>query len=542
MTTSANPSSTGKPGPSTRPAGPREIDLTWWLLIAGLTVFVVLLAGAFTIYTLSEVASLEATATAAMGLAATSIIPPTDTAPPPTPTTSPTTITRQETSVVLADTATRAPSPTRTLTPTASDTSRPVTATTRVTATPRPSATATLAPTATATLRPSVTASPTRAGTPTPFVYVVRDGDTLGAIAQVYGLTLDEVLAANPGLANPDNLIVGQTLIVPFASTPAAVRTPATAPDGGSGTPGAGVPRSILEGDLGAAYPLALAGPRVTIHYQPGSFTEVSDPQVVLDNAEEALVLVEQTLGVTFPGTVDVYLAGSLFASPNQALRQRPYPAQRRVFILYDGSGSAAERRYLLAHELTHVVAWHTYGIPGSVLLSEGLATYAGLPYLAEGGFVGYQDFCRALARTNRVPSLAVIENSVQGFLDPVRSLYNYNTGACFVGYLFEQGGAPAFSQVYSASDYQEVYGKSLQSLGESFTLQINSGAFQIGFDPERLVAYYDEVATGYDLLFASANPEQTAYETLDDARLAVVTGNFDGARALLDQFHILTR
>jgi hypothetical protein len=375
----------------------------------------------------------------------------------------------------------------------------------------------------------------------------VRDGDTLGGIALVYGLSNEALLRANPDLANPDNLVVGQTLVIPFAPIATATAgTPssgATAPGPAPGTAAAGgLPRSILEGDLAAGYPLALDGPRVTIHYQPGSFTDDSDPQVVLTNAEDALALVEQRLNVSFPGRLDLYLAGSLFAPPDQALRQRTYPAQRRAFVLYDGSGNAAERRFLLAHEITHIVAWQAYGVPGSLLLSQGLATYAGLPYLAEGGFIPHQDFCRALARTNRLPPLGVIENSVQGFLSPVTNLYNYMTAACFVDDLVAEDGPGPLARVYTNSDYEAAYGRSLQNLSESFSLEMNSGAFQIGFDPDRMVAYYDEVATGYDSLMASPNPDLTAYATLDDARIAVLTGNFDGARALLDQFHVLHR
>lgn len=49
---------------------------------------------------------------------------------------------------------------------------------------------------------------------PTPFVYTVRTGDTLGQIALRYGLTIDEILAANPGL-NAQILSIGQQLQIP---------------------------------------------------------------------------------------------------------------------------------------------------------------------------------------------------------------------------------------------------------------------------------------------------------------------------------------
>lgn len=47
-------------------------------------------------------------------------------------------------------------------------------------------------------------------------VYVVRSGDTLGQIAFVYGISIEDLMAAN-SLTNPDVLDVGQQLVIPEA-------------------------------------------------------------------------------------------------------------------------------------------------------------------------------------------------------------------------------------------------------------------------------------------------------------------------------------
>ena len=55
-------------------------------------------------------------------------------------------------------------------------------------------------------------------------VYVVRSGDTLGQIAFIYNISVEDIMAAN-GLTNPDVLEVGQQLTIPeagFADSPAA--------------------------------------------------------------------------------------------------------------------------------------------------------------------------------------------------------------------------------------------------------------------------------------------------------------------------------
>lgn len=47
-----------------------------------------------------------------------------------------------------------------------------------------------------------------------PITYVVEPGDTATAIARAHGITLDELLALNPAITNPDLLSIGQRLDV----------------------------------------------------------------------------------------------------------------------------------------------------------------------------------------------------------------------------------------------------------------------------------------------------------------------------------------
>lgn len=61
---------------------------------------------------------------------------------------------------------------------------------------------------------PSPTPSPTATPAPTPFVYVVRSGDTLFAIANRFGVTIDQITAAN-GITRQSVLKVGQHLVIP---------------------------------------------------------------------------------------------------------------------------------------------------------------------------------------------------------------------------------------------------------------------------------------------------------------------------------------
>ena len=79
-----------------------------------------------------------------------------------------------------------------------------------------PYLTATLTPTFTATLLNQPTSTPRPTITPTPRTYVVHANDTFLSIAYYYGITLDELVAANPNI-NPALMPIGTNLIIPPA-------------------------------------------------------------------------------------------------------------------------------------------------------------------------------------------------------------------------------------------------------------------------------------------------------------------------------------
>src|SRR6185503_17698031 len=62
---------------------------------------------------------------------------------------------------------------------------------------------------------------------PTPTIYVVKLGDTLGTIAQRFEVTVEALMAAND-ITNPNVLSVGQSLIIPVAGSLPPTAEPAT--------------------------------------------------------------------------------------------------------------------------------------------------------------------------------------------------------------------------------------------------------------------------------------------------------------------------
>jgi hypothetical protein len=86
--------------------------------------------------------------------------------------------------------------------------------------------------TPTPTLLPDQTAAPTPEiilPTPTPLTYTIVAGDTFGAIADRFGIRLDDLMAANPGVS-PNTLSVGITIIIPNAPVSTAMPVPTPAP------------------------------------------------------------------------------------------------------------------------------------------------------------------------------------------------------------------------------------------------------------------------------------------------------------------------
>jgi len=63
---------------------------------------------------------------------------------------------------------------------------------------------------------PSASAAPTEPAQPTQQVYLIKEGDTLSKVASSFGLTLDELLTANPDFRdNPDQIQIGDEIIIP---------------------------------------------------------------------------------------------------------------------------------------------------------------------------------------------------------------------------------------------------------------------------------------------------------------------------------------
>ena len=97
-----------------------------------------------------------------------------------------------------------------------------------------------------ANARPVPKPGPAPTPAPSAVTYVIKRGDTLGAIAARYGIKWQDLYAANRGVigANPNRIFSGQVLTIPGKSAPA----PAPAPAGKTVTQ---VAREVIAGKWG---------------------------------------------------------------------------------------------------------------------------------------------------------------------------------------------------------------------------------------------------------------------------------------------------
>lgn len=446
-----------------------------------------------------------------------------------------------------------------------------------------PSATATVEPVVTVSLPPltetplpEITLEPTP--TPTalitgPFYYTVVAGDSLSGIAARFNVTVDAIIALN-NLAS-DVIYTGQTLIVP-----------AGAPSGDSGGLAANEYRvaegdslesiaaarnvtgqqlrnanfmygdsilpgqklylpdentqpltfnwSELEGNRTLAYPIFYEAGDFTLRYQQNSFPSV-DADAVVTLVRNALANAENLWGVDLTGSFTVYAAGTLFKPDNQHLRGRSFSAARESLFLYDGTGDPADQQYIIAHELTHLYMWNVFGVPSSVMISEGAAVYSGMNTIKNSDHLPLKSICKLLYDAGALPNIA----SELGYSGHNYDMDNYYTAGCFVGYLVEAYNPASIGLVYPNSNYANVYGKKLDQLEKDFELSLSWQQAVAGVDPAAFSAQLAAVSDAYRIFFPAFSPTSAnleKYRLLDHARLELLKGNITASQDYLAQ------
>ena len=85
----------------------------------------------------------------------------------------------------------------------------------------------------TATALPSATVKPG----PTSQVYIVKKNDNMSKIAKKLGFTIEEIMAANPDIKDPNKISEGQQIVIPVAAAGTSAKPSASAKASGSAAP-----------------------------------------------------------------------------------------------------------------------------------------------------------------------------------------------------------------------------------------------------------------------------------------------------------------
>jgi len=81
-----------------------------------------------------------------------------------------------------------------------------------------------------AAIAPSVSIEPTTAPAATPILYTIKKNETLSKIATAHGLTLQQLLDANPTIKNPNKIVEGQQITIPTPDASASDTGPSSSP------------------------------------------------------------------------------------------------------------------------------------------------------------------------------------------------------------------------------------------------------------------------------------------------------------------------
>lgn len=172
---------------------------------------------------------------------------------------------------------------------------------------PQAATSPTSALTATMTLSEGGTATATRlarstpGATPTPESYIVEEGDTLGAIAAQFGVSVEAIQAAN-GIDDPTKLQVGQELIIPVGGVPLSAGASTATPSLAAATPATPVAAATsapsatptpAQAALSGKIVFPVFDPNKSIQGQLGGYDiwmsdpQGSNPQILVPNASQ---------------------------------------------------------------------------------------------------------------------------------------------------------------------------------------------------------------------------------------------------------------
>lgn len=267
-------------------------------------------------------------------------------------------------------------------------------------------------------------------------VYTVRAGDTLSVIARRYGISIDDIVAAN-GLTNRDSIFAGQQLNIPQIGGSAPAPEPAAADMVYTLQRGDSLYRlSLIYGvavdDLLAANDLASPNaiyPGLDVRIPSvGGASAASAPQAPAASASTYTVRPGDTLsriavqqGVTVDGLVaangltrpDRIYAGQVLTLPESGASARPAPAQTATAHVVQRGET------LSAIALRYGVTVHSLAAANNILNTSRI--YAGMVLSIPSAQAGANSVRYASVGSGLCPDVSVTRTGSGYFIRPTR-------------------------------------------------------------------------------------------------------------------------
>lgn len=412
-------------------------------------------------------------------------------------------------------------------------------------------------PPPTETLPPPATETAVPTPTATFITHTIQEGDTLEALSQRYNVSVKAIADAS-NITPLTILQIGDVLNIPVDAQLTTNEPTAESISGGEVEPTADItdllpdpppsnwPPSLIGADVAANYPLTQTSPsgQIIIHYQPDTYP-AQNIIPLIQAIDASWQDIQTQVGKTFPGTIDVYLAGTFFAV-NPALQGRSQSWDKRTFVMVNGAFHPGEEDYIIAHELTHIASMNLLGGAYSTMIHEGMGVHVPQDYLTQkAGYLPHTEICAALIGTPEFKTAVQLHDFTYGpreFGGHIRTFFNYNLSGCFVTYLLETYGLEQFDALYETGNYEGIYGRSLTQVDQDWQAWLT--AVPVTVDANQLIQSVNNVAAAYDQYVAASaggvHANWEAYQHLNRARLATNQGQFAQSEAELAQFYSL--
>ena len=210
--------------------------------------------------------------------------------------------------------------------------------------------------------------------------------------------------------------------------------------------------------------------PRFSLHVRPYSFAE--------QNAAAIGEILEDQYDATL-AALDVRYSARITAMLYESGRDGNLPSDHSgtAFPATNAFEASCAPPYdanlssLLSHEANHVIIQNTLGIPGTFMLSEGLASAV----LSERTYAQGRHFYYAWTRYHLSALPPISRLADDGEWNKVPDDVAYSTSASFLAYLLETSGPARLKQIYLVRSadferrFEEIYGHPLATVEQEW-------------------------------------------------------------------------